>query len=295
MKGSASRSAKGIVIDNIWPSGLSVCWFLVASALIQSACTSVFLQDDGFRSKLARGCNSRRDCEELQREAEKRIDGCRANTVGYVRCDEASSDLRQAESLVAVALEKEATQQERTEVGTAATPATASAQVSHAEPTSASPEPNELEQDREAVQRGVREGTDVELKTGRCTAANVGTLQRALGFAKQSASADFIFTDHRTIVATDAEMKVDLTAGPPGEYHVFAVLPGVRRKFELKVFDADGYKVEEQSHYTGLFSMYGTTSSGGSVVQWPSTVAPIRITARGEGCAMLVVAYRVGS
>ena len=155
-------------------------------------CSTVFLQNDGFKSKLAAGCPTEDRCEALVEEATKRLDGCRDNTIGYVRCDDARADLQKADALFAAA-----TGTPRANKGkrlAAAPPSVQQAPNDAAVASSPAPAPQideQLEADRQAAQRAVVEGTETELKTGRCTPANVATLRRALGFAKQGASSNF--------------------------------------------------------------------------------------------------------
>jgi hypothetical protein len=88
---------------------------VIAGALVMlAACTPAELgQDDGFRVRLADGCRSEARCESLRPEAQRRVNECMPNSIGYVRCTDARSDLfdvdrrldafarrRQAESLV---------------------------------------------------------------------------------------------------------------------------------------------------------------------------------------------------
>lgn len=58
------------------------------------ACTPAELgQDDGFRARVAAGCTSEASCEEFVVEAEHRVSECMPNSIGYVRCNDARSNL----------------------------------------------------------------------------------------------------------------------------------------------------------------------------------------------------------
>lgn len=60
---------------------------------------AVFGQTDDYPEKLRRGCGSVAQCRVLEVEAQGRVDRCKENTVGYIRCDDARADLRVARSL----------------------------------------------------------------------------------------------------------------------------------------------------------------------------------------------------
>jgi hypothetical protein len=58
------------------------------------------MQDDGFRARVARGCDSVEHCERLAADAEIRAQTCRPNTIGYVRCSDAQTDIINARVLL---------------------------------------------------------------------------------------------------------------------------------------------------------------------------------------------------
>lgn len=66
---------------------------LMFAAVSLAGCSAVFLQDDGFASRIPSECSSEKKCTELVTEAEARVARCQPNTVGYVRCDDARADL----------------------------------------------------------------------------------------------------------------------------------------------------------------------------------------------------------
>lgn len=69
----------------------------IMAAVFACACfscgPSLFMQEDGFREKLTRPCSTVEACDELEAEASRRVQGCKENTVGYVRCADARADL----------------------------------------------------------------------------------------------------------------------------------------------------------------------------------------------------------
>lgn len=65
-----------------------------------AGCSTVFVQDDGFRRKLDVGCNSYGSCNALVAEGQARTRDCRDNEVGRVRCDEAEVDVERAHVLL---------------------------------------------------------------------------------------------------------------------------------------------------------------------------------------------------
>lgn len=67
---------------------------------LSAGCASVFLQSDGFAEKLQTGCADGKACRGLVAEAEARVQRCKPNTLGYIRCDDARADLMLAKSLL---------------------------------------------------------------------------------------------------------------------------------------------------------------------------------------------------
>lgn len=65
-----------------------------------TGCTALYLQDDGFRQELAKGCGSERECAGLVERAAERQSQCEPNTIGRVRCDQASADLDRARAML---------------------------------------------------------------------------------------------------------------------------------------------------------------------------------------------------
>lgn len=70
---------------NVLMMGAACAWLL--------GCASVFLQTDDFPDKLKQGCTSLQACERLETEAKSRVARCKDNTIGYIRCSDASADL----------------------------------------------------------------------------------------------------------------------------------------------------------------------------------------------------------
>jgi membrane protein involved in colicin uptake len=77
-------------------------WRLLLGLLggLTAGCAGRGLQDDGFRERLRRGCDSVEHCERLAADAEIRIQQCRPNTIGHIRCDDAQADLINARLLL---------------------------------------------------------------------------------------------------------------------------------------------------------------------------------------------------
>jgi len=73
-----------------------------------AGCKTIFFQDDGFTKELERGCSSASKCDALVAKAERRIDTCKPNTVGFVPCKDARADLKQAKAMREAFLEHEA-------------------------------------------------------------------------------------------------------------------------------------------------------------------------------------------
>lgn len=79
---------------------------------------SVFFQDDGFRKqKLGHPCGSIEKCEDLEIEAQRRVEGCKANTVGYVRCSDARADLQTVRAWKRRHVERKMEHDEKVETG----------------------------------------------------------------------------------------------------------------------------------------------------------------------------------
>jgi hypothetical protein len=72
---------------------------LAIASVCASGCATLAMQDDGFRDELARGCRTEQQCQALAERAAERRRSCKDNTIGYVRCDDAAADLRQANAL----------------------------------------------------------------------------------------------------------------------------------------------------------------------------------------------------
>lgn len=75
---------------------------LIAAAPIALSlgCAGLAWQDDGFRDRLRRGCDSVEQCERLAADAEIRAQRCRPNTIGHLACDDARADIINARILV---------------------------------------------------------------------------------------------------------------------------------------------------------------------------------------------------
>ena len=64
------------------------------------SCVATLGQEDGFRERVQAGCLSASSCRSLLDEAQARVQRCRPNTMGFVRCDEATADARVARGYV---------------------------------------------------------------------------------------------------------------------------------------------------------------------------------------------------
>lgn len=76
-------------------------WLACLAALLTASCSKVFLQDDGFATRIQAGCSDEASCRRLALAAEQRTLTCKDNTVGYVRCADARADKLAADALVA--------------------------------------------------------------------------------------------------------------------------------------------------------------------------------------------------
>ena len=64
----------------------------VSIGLLVAGCA----EQDGFGAKVARGCSTPFECSQLVDEAQARVGKCRPNTIGFIDCREAESDLSRA-------------------------------------------------------------------------------------------------------------------------------------------------------------------------------------------------------
>jgi hypothetical protein len=68
--------------------------------LAMIGCKAAFGQTDGFSQKAAQGCTTEPQCQDFVLEAQARVDTCRENTMGYIRCDDARADLGRVQMLL---------------------------------------------------------------------------------------------------------------------------------------------------------------------------------------------------
>jgi hypothetical protein len=88
-------------------------FFATLISLAAPGCATLYMQDDGFRQELAKGCTTEAACQALSEKAAARLQRCEPNTVGRVKCSDAQADDRQARSLLApYAREREARERE---------------------------------------------------------------------------------------------------------------------------------------------------------------------------------------
>ncbi len=82
---TARREAKMMNVGEVYTrhflnKAVTVPFLAAALSAVGAGCSSVFLQNDGFRSKLAEGCPTEERCEALVEEATKRVDSLPGKT-----------------------------------------------------------------------------------------------------------------------------------------------------------------------------------------------------------------------
>jgi hypothetical protein len=258
------------------------------------SCSTVFLQEDGFRSKLAQGCHTKEACSALVDEASTRIDHCKNNTVGYVRCEDASADLGSAKAMLAK-VEEPVTSAPAPSAGKPSSPTKASAMAGD-EPTreQLADELGVRGDARQEAEHQRQQDLDSETQSGRCTEGHAEHLRRVLdqvvGFWRDQ---PLQVVAHKLVVLKDDGVGLGMPIIVPGEYHVFAIQPDGRIP-QLSVRDGDGYEVTQGSEWLGYFGAGGTGVGGRARrLQWsdPSQAMPLKVA--GQGCAMIVVVQRV--
>ncbi|HET9959635.1 MAG TPA: hypothetical protein VFQ61_34320 [Polyangiaceae bacterium] len=270
--------------------------FTMAVLFAASACSTVFLQNDGFRSKLAGGCQTEDACSTLVDEASERIDHCKDNTIGYVRCQDATADLDEAKALLAKVKGSSGSESVKNRASTEPSQAPAMARAKADDPTREDMlnEMNERTAAQQATEHQQQVDLQAETQSGRCTDAHAEQLRRVLdqvvGFWRDE---PLQVVTHKIVVLTAAGIDLKMQIVLPGEYHVFAMQPDGRAP-ELAVYDADGYEVKQASEWSGYFSAGGTGVGGRSRrLQWTDPSQPMLLKAAGQGCAMIVLVQRL--
>ncbi len=72
---------------------------MLISLLATSCATFYPKKDDGFRQRLAQGCDSESRCASLVLRANDRVVDCKPSGIGGVKCEDAKADLKQARQL----------------------------------------------------------------------------------------------------------------------------------------------------------------------------------------------------
>ncbi len=261
---------------------------LLVAALVMS-CSTIFLQEDGFRSKLAQGCHTEEACRALVDEASKRVDHCQSNTIGYVRCEDANADLGSATAMLAKV--KVSSSAEPSKTNRESLPQAPAAQAKGDEQSRGEmlEEMNQRAAAREAAERQQQVDVQAEVQSGRCTDAHAEQLQRGLDQVVDFwRNEPLQVVTHKIVVLTAAGIGLEMRLVLPGEYHVFAVQPDGRVP-QLSVLDGDGYEVKRESQWGGVFP----ASARSRRLQWSDPSEPMLLKVAGQGCAMIVLVQRL--
>lgn len=256
------------------------------------SCSALYLQTDGFRGKLGHGCSTEEQCKKLVDEATKRLDKCEPNTIGSIRCEDATADLQKARELLATV--KTPVDAKPTASRDVSPPAAMVRDDTGPTREEQGKELNDRNQARDTTERQRRSELDEETRSGRCTDGHAETLRRVLdqvvGFWRDE---PLQVVSHKLVVLSVAGIGLEMPVVFPGEYHVFVIQPDGRAP-QLMVYDGDGYEVKQGSEWGGYFSAGGTGIGGRSRrLQWSDPTRPILLKAAGEGCAMAVLVHRI--
>ena len=147
----------------------------------------------------------------------------------------------------------------------------------------------EIKSAKDARIARVREASDREVTTGRCSDEHIERLRRGLQILDSIIRNErWILAAQKFIVATKDGASLSFAAATSGEHHIFAVGFG---KPDLSVIDAQGYGVRSSSIFDPMVETSFNLPTRSAVVT-ATTGDEMKLNVKGHGCALVIALHR---